>query len=245
MASIQDDSRVISVSTRGHDNGTEISLKLIYKNGGFAVQVDENAEAFEEPEPHPVWDGSEFNRSFWRAAIAEFIATLLFVYIGVSAAIGNGRETPNGVGSLGVAWAFGATIFVLVYCTAGVSGASILLYHPEFSFCHSSPIQASSPPSPRISFTSKCINDSIKLMVIIIDLPLKRIILDRRENWKFAGHKYRVSECIHLKEHFISKWAFYAFISPYCPQFDNSSSAGRMIYGSTLHTPLVVWRILH
>ncbi|KAG6553714.1 hypothetical protein Mapa_004629 [Marchantia paleacea] len=153
MASPQDDSRVISVSARGQDNGTEISLKLIYKNGGFAVQVDENAEGFEEPEPHPVWDGSEFNRSFWRAAIAEFIGTLLFVYIGVSAAIGNARETPNGVGSLGVAWAFGATIFVLVYCTAGVSGDSILAHDQSFH----SYLRFRLCPIPSIPFTSKFI----------------------------------------------------------------------------------------
>ncbi|KAG6556691.1 hypothetical protein Mapa_001632 [Marchantia paleacea] len=147
MASTQDDSRVISVSARGQDNGAEISLKLIYKNGGFAVEVDDNAESFVEPEPHPIWDGSEFNRSFWRAAIAEFIGTLVFVYIGVSAAIGNARETPNGVGSLGVSWAFGATIFVLVYCTAGVSGNSYSC--PNHSF--TSPATSSLFPLPFIT----------------------------------------------------------------------------------------------
>ncbi|PTQ27023.1 hypothetical protein MARPO_0240s0004 [Marchantia polymorpha] len=79
-----------------------------------------------EPEPHLLCTVDEFYKwSLYRAAIAEFIATLLFVYIGVSAAIGNGRTSPDGVGALGVAWSFGATIFVLVYCTAGVSGGHI------------------------------------------------------------------------------------------------------------------------
>ncbi|KAL2629086.1 hypothetical protein R1flu_013772 [Riccia fluitans] len=81
---------------------------------------------YEEPEPHVLWDPTELRKwSLWRAAIAEFIATLLFVYVGVGAAIGNGRSSPDGVGMLGVAWSFGATIFVLVYCTAGVSGGHI------------------------------------------------------------------------------------------------------------------------
>ncbi|BBN07581.1 aquaporin PIP [Marchantia polymorpha subsp. ruderalis] len=99
----------------------ETDASNIKIGGGSAARTEDRD--YIEPEPHLLWTVDEFyNWSLYRAAIAEFIATLLFVYIGVSAAIGNGRTSPDGVGALGVAWSFGATIFVLVYCTAGVSG---------------------------------------------------------------------------------------------------------------------------
>ncbi|KAL3687074.1 hypothetical protein R1sor_013383 [Riccia sorocarpa] len=93
---------------------------------GQSVHIKSAPKDYSEPEPHVLWDSGEFRKwSLWRAAIVEFVATLLFVYIGVGAAIGNGRTHPDGVGMLGVAWSFGATIFVLVYCTAGISGGHI------------------------------------------------------------------------------------------------------------------------
>ncbi|BBN07720.1 aquaporin PIP [Marchantia polymorpha subsp. ruderalis] len=102
----------------------EIDTSNIKIGGGSAARTEDRD--YIEPEPHLLWTVDEFYKwSLYRAAIAEFIATLLFVYIGVSAAIGNGRSSPDGVGALGVAWSFGATIFVLVYCTAGVSGGHI------------------------------------------------------------------------------------------------------------------------
>ena len=64
--------------------------------------------------------------SFYRALIAEFIATLLFLYITVLTVIGyksqSATDECGGVGLLGIAWAFGGMIFILVYCTAGISG---------------------------------------------------------------------------------------------------------------------------
>ncbi|KAL8146299.1 hypothetical protein AgCh_004158 [Apium graveolens] len=67
--------------------------------------------------------------SFYRALIAEFIATLLFLYITVLTVIGYKSQSADdqcgGVGILGIAWAFGGMIFVLVYCTAGISGGHI------------------------------------------------------------------------------------------------------------------------
>nr|BCU41355.1 plasma membrane intrinsic protein 2 [Gentiana scabra] len=73
--------------------------------------------------------------SFYRALIAEFVATLLFLYIGVTTVIGYKHQSdPNlnpagdpcgGVGLLGISWAFGGMIFVLVYCTGGISGGHI------------------------------------------------------------------------------------------------------------------------
>ena len=56
------------------------------------------------------------------------MATLLFLYVAVATVIGHKRQTESdasgcgGVGVLGIAWAFGGMIFLLVYCTAGISG---------------------------------------------------------------------------------------------------------------------------
>ncbi|KAL6138585.1 hypothetical protein ACLB2K_063866 [Fragaria x ananassa] len=96
--------------------------------GGFA------AKDYHDPPPTPLIDPEEFGKwSFYRAIIAEFIATLLFLYITVLTVIGyksqsdtlKGGDQCGGVGILGIAWAFGGMIFVLVYCTAGISGGHI------------------------------------------------------------------------------------------------------------------------
>nr|DAC84298.1 TPA_exp: aquaporin PIP2-1t [Nicotiana tabacum] len=89
---------------------------------------------YQDPPPAPLIDPEELGKwSFYRAIIAEFIATLLFLYITVLTVIGyksqidpdhNGEQC-GGVGILGIAWAFGGMIFVLVYCTAGISGGHI------------------------------------------------------------------------------------------------------------------------
>ncbi|KAJ7975071.1 Aquaporin PIP2 [Quillaja saponaria] len=89
---------------------------------------------YHDPPPAPLVDAEELTQwSFYRALIAEYIATLLFLYITVLTVIGYKSQTdPNlkadpcdGVGILGIAWAFGGMIFVLVYCTAGISGGHI------------------------------------------------------------------------------------------------------------------------
>ncbi|KAF8042488.1 hypothetical protein BT93_A0960 [Corymbia citriodora subsp. variegata] len=89
---------------------------------------------YHDPPPAPLVDAEELGKwSFYRAIIAEFIATLLFLYITVLTVIGyksqvdttNGGDQCGGVGILGIAWAFGGMIFVLVYCTAGISGGHI------------------------------------------------------------------------------------------------------------------------
>jgi aquaporin PIP len=82
-----------------------------------------------DPPPAPLLDTSELGKwSLYRALIAEFMATLIFLYVSVATVIGyksqSSAEACAGVGFLGVAWSFGATIFVLVYCTGGVSGTS-------------------------------------------------------------------------------------------------------------------------
>jgi len=94
---------------------------------------------YHDPPPAPLIDAEELTKwSFYRALIAEFIATLLFLYVTVLTVIGYSIQTDvkaggdacGGVGILGIAWAFGGMIFVLVYCTAGISG---LFFFTPFS----------------------------------------------------------------------------------------------------------------
>lgn len=83
-----------------------------------------------EPPATRLIEPSEFaSWSFYRAGIAEFFATLLFLYIALNTVMGFKRMSVNnpcsGVGLQGIAWAFGGMIFALVYCTAGISGGHI------------------------------------------------------------------------------------------------------------------------
>lgn len=83
-----------------------------------------------EPPPAPLFEPGELKSwSFYRAGIAEFIATFLFLYITILTVMGvNRAEDGNkckSVGIQGIAWAFGGAIFALVYCTAGISGGHI------------------------------------------------------------------------------------------------------------------------
>ncbi|KAG4181107.1 hypothetical protein ERO13_A10G205800v2 [Gossypium hirsutum] len=91
-----------------------------------------HARDYVDPPPAPLIDASELKKwSFYRALIAEFIATMLFLYITVLTVIGHKSQVAtspdacSGVGLLGIAWAFGGMIFILVYCTAGISGGHI------------------------------------------------------------------------------------------------------------------------
>ncbi|WOL04259.1 hypothetical protein Cni_G12980 [Canna indica] len=91
---------------------------------------------YTDPPPAPLIDGEELGQwSLYRAVIAEFIATMLFLYVTVATVIGYKHQSDpgvnttdaacSGVGILGIAWAFGGMIFILVYCTAGISGGHI------------------------------------------------------------------------------------------------------------------------
>ncbi|KAK1382469.1 Plasma membrane intrinsic protein 2-1 [Heracleum sosnowskyi] len=104
------------------------------KDVEVAEQGSYAGKDYVEPPPVPLVDPHELTKwSFYRAVIAEFIATLLFLYITVLTVIGYKSQTDldaggdqcGGVGILGIAWAFGGMIFVLVYCTAGISGGHI------------------------------------------------------------------------------------------------------------------------
>lgn len=82
-----------------------------------------------EPAPVAMFEmGELLTWSFYRAVIAEFVATLVFLYIIVAIIIGHKKqdEPCDGVGLLGISWGVGGMIFVLVYCTAGISGIYIL-----------------------------------------------------------------------------------------------------------------------
>jgi aquaporin PIP len=99
-----------------------------------------SAKDYQDPPPAPLIDAEELTKwSFYRALIAEFIATMLFLYITVLTVIGyksqiDGNADPcGGVGILGIAWAFGGMIFVLVYCTAGISGGFLIFLISCFS----------------------------------------------------------------------------------------------------------------
>ncbi|CAN1148849.1 Probable aquaporin PIP2-5 [Linum perenne] len=106
-----------------------MTKEVVAERGSFS------AKDYHDPPPAPFIGASELGKwSFYRALIAEFVATLLFLYITVLTVIGyksqsdplNSKGDPcAGVGILGIAWAFGGMIFVLVYCTAGISGGHI------------------------------------------------------------------------------------------------------------------------
>nr|DAD18943.1 TPA_asm: hypothetical protein HUJ06_020406 [Nelumbo nucifera] len=92
---------------------------------GTAAQTDKD---YKEPPPAPLFEPGELKSwSFWRAGIAEFMATFLFLYITILTVMGVGRSGNKcaSVGIQGIAWAFGGMIFALVYCTAGISGGHI------------------------------------------------------------------------------------------------------------------------
>nr|AYE53936.1 major intrinsic protein 1;2 [Pinus contorta] len=94
---------------------------------GTAAQTQE--KDYTEPGPAPLFEPGEFvSWSFYRAGIAEFMATFLFLYITILTVMGvkDATDICNGsVGIQGIAWAFGGMIFCLVYCTAGISGGHI------------------------------------------------------------------------------------------------------------------------
>ncbi|CAI9094093.1 OLC1v1029756C1 [Oldenlandia corymbosa var. corymbosa] len=92
---------------------------------GTAAQSDKD---YKEPPPAPLFEPGELTSwSFYRAGIAEFMATLLFLYVTILTVMGVNRAGSKcaSVGIQGIAWAFGGMIFALVYCTAGISGGHI------------------------------------------------------------------------------------------------------------------------
>ncbi|TVU14913.1 hypothetical protein EJB05_38410 [Eragrostis curvula] len=94
---------------------------------GTAAQGSDDKD-YKEPPPAPLFEPGELKSwSFYRAGIAEFIATFLFLYITILTVMGVSKSTSKcaTVGIQGIAWSFGGMIFALVYCTAGISGGHI------------------------------------------------------------------------------------------------------------------------
>ncbi|XVF51472.1 hypothetical protein PTKIN_Ptkin04bG0187800 [Pterospermum kingtungense] len=92
---------------------------------GTSAQTDKD---YKEPPPAPLFEPGELKSwSFYRAGIAEFVATFLFLYITILTVMGVSQSKTKcaTVGIQGIAWAFGGMIFALVYCTAGISGGHI------------------------------------------------------------------------------------------------------------------------
>lgn len=78
------------------------------------------------PVSAPLVDTQEVKHwNFYRAVIAEFVATLLLLYVALTAVSGASRTRAGNVGTLEAAWAFGGMVFILVYCIAGISGGHI------------------------------------------------------------------------------------------------------------------------
>jgi aquaporin PIP len=95
---------------------------------GTAAQGGGDDKDYKEPPPAPLFEADELTSwSFYRAGIAEFMATFLFLYISVLTVMGVSKSQSKcgTVGIQGIAWSFGGMIFVLVYCTAGISGGHI------------------------------------------------------------------------------------------------------------------------
>ncbi|KAL3678317.1 hypothetical protein R1sor_021273 [Riccia sorocarpa] len=64
----------------------------------------------------------------WKAGLAEFIATFLFVFIGVGSCIANTRISPEGLtpaGLVAIALAHGLAIVITVAATANISGGHV------------------------------------------------------------------------------------------------------------------------
>jgi aquaporin Z len=57
--------------------------------------------------------------------IAEFLGTLILVLVGCSSAVLAGTSGPLGVGTLGIAFAFGLTVIALAYTIGQISGCHI------------------------------------------------------------------------------------------------------------------------
>jgi len=95
------------------------------------------AKDYREPPSAPLFEAGELSSwSFYRAGIAEFVATFLFLYITVLTVMGvaKSKSKCSTVGIQGIAWAFGGMIFALVYCTAGISGKIHRLIYMFYCF---------------------------------------------------------------------------------------------------------------
>ncbi|TXG64851.1 hypothetical protein EZV62_011845 [Acer yangbiense] len=103
-------------------------LKEVREEG----QTHHHGKDYINPPPAPLFDMAELKLwSFYRALIAEFVATLLFLYVTVATVIGHSKQKDpcDGVGLLGIAWAFVGMIFILKSVISGVGLVKAFMKH--------------------------------------------------------------------------------------------------------------------
>ena len=114
----------------GKEEDVRVGANKFPERQPIGTSAQSTDKDYKEPPPAPLFEPGELSSwSFYRAGIAEFIATFLFLYITVLTVMGV-KRAPNmcaSVGIQGIAWAFGGMIFALVYCTAGISGSGSVL----------------------------------------------------------------------------------------------------------------------
>ena len=95
----------------------------------MSKEMSQQRKDYVDPPLAPLIDLAKIKlQSFYKALIVEFVVTLLFLYGTIAIVIGHKKKTGpcDGIGLLGIAQAFDGMIFVLVYCTANISGSPLL-----------------------------------------------------------------------------------------------------------------------
>ncbi|XP_040990371.1 aquaporin PIP1-3-like isoform X2 [Juglans microcarpa x Juglans regia] len=115
---------------------------------GTAAQTGKD---YKEPPPAPLFEPGELHSwSFYRAGIAEFVATFLFLYLSILTVMGVSRSKDKcaSVGIQGIAWAFGgghinpamtfglllarklsltrALFYIIMQCLGAICGAGVV-----------------------------------------------------------------------------------------------------------------------
>ncbi|XXG73224.1 hypothetical protein AAC387_Pa07g2180 [Persea americana] len=116
----------------GQEDDVRVGANKFTEKQAIGTSTQSEDKDYKEEGLAPLFEPGELSSwSFYRAGIAEFVATFLFLYITILAIMGFKRSQDESkslcasVGIQGIAWAFGGTIFFLVYCTAGISGGHI------------------------------------------------------------------------------------------------------------------------
>jgi len=116
---------VLCVEMEGKEEDVKLGANKYSERQPLGTAAQTREKDYKEPGPAPLFEPGELaSWSFWRAGIAEFMATFLFLYITILTVMGVKRADnvcTGSVGIQGIAWAFGGMIFCLVYCTAGIS----------------------------------------------------------------------------------------------------------------------------
>lgn len=109
----------------GKEEDVRIGAIMFSEGQPIGTAAQTHAKDYKEPPPAQLFEPAELRSwSFYRAGIAEFMATFLFIYVSILTVMGVVKSDSkcSTVGIQGIAWSFGGMIFALVYCTAGISG---------------------------------------------------------------------------------------------------------------------------